>query len=162
MILRNVELHWARLDPNSPDMGFSGDKPQWNVQLRTRSKEQCEEWKKLGMNPQVNDDDDGIFYRVSLRKDALSKDGSANKPVPVVGADVMPLDDVTKIGNGTIANVKVRNFEWKFQGKEGIGFRLEAIQVVKLIEYAGKSEGIGFETLETPEISSTEDAQELY
>ena len=59
MILSNVELFWAKLDPSNPDNGFSGDKPQWNTQLRTRCKDQCKEWKEIGLNVITDDDDDG-------------------------------------------------------------------------------------------------------
>ena len=151
MILSNVELYWAKLDPSNPDKGFSGDKPQWNTQLRTRSKDQCKEWKEIGLNVITDDDDEGIIYRVNVRKDALKKDGSPNKPVPVVGPDLMPVEDVTSIGNGTVANVKLRTFEWKFQGKEGVGVRLDAIQVTSLKEYAKANDNsFGFKALEVP------------
>lgn len=159
MILKNVELFWARLDPSTPDMGFSGDKPQWNVQLRTRSKDQSNEWKEAGLNPTMADDDDGAFYRVNLRKDALKKDGSANKPVPVVGADLMPLSDPSSVGNGTLANVKLRSFEWKFQGKEGVGHRLDAIQIVDLKVYTAKAD-LGFTALEVPDSPISDVADE--
>jgi len=163
MILSNVELFWAKLDPSNPDKGFSGDKPQWNVQLRTRSKDQSKEWKDLGLNVTTDDDDDGILYRVNVRKDAMKKDGSPNKPVPVVGPDLMPIEDVNSVGNGTIANVKLRTFEWKFNGKEGVGVRLDAIQVVKLKEYAKASDnGLGFKVLDVPVEASDEDDDDLY
>lgn len=157
MILRNVEIFWAKLDPASPDMGFSGDKPQWNIQMRTRSKEQSQEWKSIGLNPKVDEDDDGVIYRVNVRKDAVKRDGSPNKPVPVVGRDNMPLEDVTAIGNGSIANVKLRSFEWNFQGKQGVGFRLDAIQVVNMVEYAGSTGGLGFEVLDVPDEADSDD-----
>lgn len=162
MILTNVELFWAKLDPSNPDNGFSGDKPQWNVQLRTRSKDQVKEWKEIGLNVITDDDEEGIVYRVNVRKDALKKDGSANKPVPVVGSDLMPVEDVTAIGNGTTANVKLRTFEWKFNGKEGVGVRLDAIQVVKMKEYAKANDnGLGFKVLEVP-VESNQDDDDLY
>ena len=158
MILKNVELHWTRLDPANPDMGFSGDKPQWNTQIRTRSKDVAQEWKGLGLNPKTEDDDDGIFYKIQVRKDAVRKNGDPNKPVPVVGPDLLPLEDVNAIGNGTTANVRLRSFEWTFSGKKGVGFRLDAIQVVKLNTYAGGGGAMeGFEVLEVPTESVDED-----
>lgn len=161
--MKNVELYWAKFDPSNPDMGFSGDKPQWNVQLRTRSKDQSKEWKDMGLNPKVEDDDTGIYYKVGVRKDAVKKDGSPNKPVPVVGPDLMPIEDITSIGNGTIANVKLRTFEWKFNGKEGIGVRLDAVQIVKLEKYEAKggSDSLGFEVLDV-DTKSDADEDDLY
>ena len=86
MILKNVELYWAKLSPSNHDMGFSGDKPQWNVQLRG-NKAQSEEWKSLGLNPKVEEDSNGgVYYKILVHKDAIKKDGQPNAPVPVVGA----------------------------------------------------------------------------
>lgn len=163
MILKNVELYWAKLSPSNHDMGFSGDKPQWNVQLRG-NKAQSEEWKSLGLNPKVEEDDNGsVYYKIQVHKDALKKDGTGNKPVPVVGADIMPLEDVGSIGNGTTANVKLRAFDWEFNGKKGRGVRLEAVQVIKLVVYANAVDDVmsGFEALDIPS-QSDDGTADLY
>lgn len=164
IILRNVELFWSKLDPENPDMGFSGDKPQWNTQLRVRSKEQCDELKDLGFNPKVQEDDEGVYYKLSLRKDAVKKNGSANKPVPVFGRDMMPIEDVNQIGNGTVANVKVHSFDYNYKGKSGISFRLDAIQVVELVEYKSGSVTDGFDIIPEDQTSSVagDDEESLY
>ena len=163
MILKNVELYWAKLSPSNHDMGFSGDKPQWNVQMRVRTKEQAEEWKGLGLNPKIDEDDAGTYYKISAYKEAIKKDGTANKPVAVIGPDLMPLEDVSAIGNGTTANVKLRSFDWEFNGKKGLGIRLEAIQVIKQVVYAQASEdaGFGFEALDVP-AQSDDGTADLY
>ena len=163
MILKNVELYWTKVDPSNHDMGFSGDKPQWNTQIRTRNKDAVSAWKEVGMNPKVEEDDDGIFYRISVHKDAFNKQGQPNKPVPVVGPDLMPLEDVSVIGNGTVANVKLRSFEWTFKSKTGIGFRLDAIQIVNLVEYAGGGDAVdGFEAIQVDAPTNLEDEDDLY
>jgi len=164
MILNNVTLFWAKLDPANHDMGFSGDKPQWNVQIRTTDKSQSDEFKSLGLNPKVDEDDNGVYYKFSVRKDATKKDGSPNKPVPVVGPDLMPIEDVASIGNGTIANVKLRSFEWTFSGKTGVGFRLDAIQIVKLETYQAKggADSMGFQVISADAASADVDSDDLY
>ena len=161
MILKNVELHWTKLDPSNPTLGFSGDKPQWSVQLRTRSKDQSAEWKKVGLNVRVDDDEGGIFYKVTVMKEAKKKDGSDDKPVRVVGRDNFPFENLTGIGNGTTANVKLRVFEYNFKGKEGVGVRLDAIQIVDLIEYESKS-GEDFEALDESFASDKASDEDLF
>ena len=163
MILNNVELYWAKLSPSNHDMGFSGDKPQWNVQLRG-NKAQSEEWKSLGLNPKVEEDSNGgVYYKIQVHKDAIKKDGQPNAPVPVVGADMFPLEDVGSIGNGSIANVKLRAFDWEFNGKTGRGVRLEAVQIVKLVVYASAADDVmsGFEALDVPS-QSDDGTADLY
>ena len=157
MILKNVELKWARLVPSQPDKGFDGDTNQWNLQAITRDKDQAESWKAEGLSPKTDNDDIGVIYRLNVKKLAENKDGSAAKPVPVVGADMMPLDesDVECIGNGSVANVKVRTFSYNFQGREGVGVRLEAVQIINLIRYENASNSAlsGFEAIDADDQS---------
>ena len=163
MILKNVEINWARLDEENPDMGFTKDQPQWNLVAVTRDKDQAMEFKGMNLNVKTDEDDKGIIYKVSLKKAAVKKDGSKNKPVPVVGGDLMPLADVTEIGNGSVGNVKIRQFEYNFNGREGIGTRLESVQIVKLVKYEGKKAGAvapeleGFEAIASDDTSMDEE-----
>jgi len=159
MILRNVELKWVKLDPANPDMGFDKETPQWNLQAITRSKTQAEEWKAAGLSPKPDSDDTGLIFRLNVKKLVEQRNGTPNKPVPVVGADLMPLEDVSVIGNGSIGNVKIRTFEYDFNGRKGIGCRLDAVQITKLIEYASKGSAAleGFEAFDADDTSTDED-----
>ena len=158
MMLKQVELKWARFVPDSPDQGFDKETPQWNCQVITRDKAQAESWKEEGLTPKVDNDDTGILYRMNVKKLATNKDGSAAKPVPVVGNDLMPLDadEISCIGNGSVANVKVRTFEYNFQGREGVGVRLEAVQITNLVHYESASSSVleGFEAIDADDTSS--------
>ena len=49
-------------------------------------------------------------------------------------------DDLAKIGNGTIANVIIRPYDWTFKNKKGVGCGLQGIQVTELKEYRGASD----------------------
>ena len=157
MILNNVELKWARFVPDYPDQGFDKVTPQWNCQVITRDKAQAESWKAAGLSPKADSDDVGVIYRMNVKKLATNKDGSAARPVPVVGGDMLPLDaeDIECIGNGSIANVKVRTFEYNFQGREGVGVRLEAVQITRLIRYENASVSAlsGFEAIDADDES---------
>lgn len=147
MILKNVELLWAKLDPARPDGGFDGNTPQWNLVAVTRDKDQAKQFKAANLNVKTDEDDTGIIYKVSLKKLATLKNGDANKPVPTVGPDLMPLEDPSVIGNGSVANVKIRQFDYDFNGKKGVGTRLEAVQITRLVEYKSAGNPIleGFE-----------------
>lgn len=159
MILKNVELKWVKLDPSNPDMGFDKATPQWNLQALTRDKAQAEEWKAAGLAPKPDSDETGLVFRLNVKKLVTNNKGMENKPVPVVGADLMPLEDVSAIGNGSIGNVKIRTFDYDFNGRQGVGCRLDAVQVTKLIEYkaAGSAALEGFEAIDADDKSVDED-----
>ena len=164
MILKNVELEWAKLVKSAPDMGFDGNSPQWQVTAVTRDKKVSAEWKAAGMNIKIGEDDGGVKYSVALKKPAVNKKtGAEEKPVPVVGPDLHPLDDVSVIGNGTTANVRVRTFEYNYNGRSGTGFRLDGIQVVNLVEFKGAANDAtaGFEVIEQANDKSA-DEEDLY
>ena len=73
-ILKNVELFWAQLDPKRPNSKFNKEQPTWDVQIRTRDKKVKAEWVALNLKPKTVEDDDGVFYSVTLRKKAKKKD----------------------------------------------------------------------------------------
>jgi hypothetical protein len=137
MILKNVELMWAKLDPSNPDGGFDGTKPQWNVQIIMRDPAQKQALIDAGLNPKVDEDANGIIYTIRTMKPAFKKNGQAEDPVNVVDMALKPVANLTSIGNGTIANVNIRTFDWTFNGKKGIGQRLAAIQIIELVAYNG-------------------------
>lgn len=147
--LKNVEIFWVSLDPNNVDMGFDQQSPQWCVDVRTRDQSVAKEWESVGMNPKTKEDDDGVYYNMKLKKTAVKKNGSPSLPVPVVDGDLMPIEDVSIIGNGSRANIAVHSFDYTWNGKKGVGFRLEAVQMLEVKEYTGASgeKNYGFEVL---------------
>jgi hypothetical protein len=151
MILKNVELHWAKLDPKRPNTTFNAD-GVWEVQARTRSKEQAAEWKKANLSVKTDEDDDGVFYKTTLKKAAKKKDGEPNAPVKVVNGSLEEIDP-NSLGNGSVGNVRLFQYEYEVgQGKakkQGIASMLMAIQVTKLEEYVPKPREDEFEMTET-------------
>ena len=143
MIIFNAELHWVKLG-DKVDMGFDGNSPSWIVEMRTRDKEEGASWKAQNLNVKTKDDNDGIFWSASVKKPTTAKNGKEQTSPPVVGKDKFPFENVEGIGNGTIANVKIHQFDYDYNGKKGVGSRLEAIQVVDLVEYEGGSVTDGF------------------
>lgn len=73
---------------------------------------------------------------------------SAQNPVMVVDSMKKSIEgeDLAKIGNGTIANVIIRPYDWTFKNKKGVGCGLQGVQIVNLKEYRGAADM--FETQE--------------
>lgn len=145
-VLKNVELFWGKLDPKNPVSPFG--EPVWEQQIRTRNKDQAKEWKEANLNVKTNEDDEGIYYSVNLKKRAVfGKTGEPTKPVPVVDGQLMPLDPTT-VGNGSVGNVQLVQKPYDVGGRKGISTELKAIQVVKLVEYQGSANGgLAFEAI---------------
>jgi len=145
-ILKNVELFWAQLDPKKPNSKFNKEQPTWDVQIRTRDKKVKAEWVALNLKPKTVEDDDGIFYSVTLRKKAKKKDGTDNQPVTVVDGSLNPINP-SSIGNGSIANVRI--FQYEYPPENKIASMIMAVQITKLKEYIPKSSGDEFEITDT-------------
>jgi len=153
-VLKNVELHWPKLDPKNPVSPFGT--PVWELQVRSRDKAVAKEWKEIGCNVKTTDDDEGIYYFVNLKRKAIyEKTGEAASPVIVVDAAVMPIDP-TSIGNGSIGNVQLFTKPYEFAGRSGIKVELKAVQVTKLVEFkaSGGGNGLAFEAVGETEVVS--------
>jgi hypothetical protein len=158
-ILRNVEVHWVKADPQNPAR-FQGRKDApalWTVQLRTRSKTEMEVWKKeFGFKVTPEQDDTGIYYRTTLSRYAYraKDDGTEdldnpNKPVACITGTMESLDSRT-IGNGSIANLSFSVREDKS------GRTWKGIQVIKLIEFIPQSDEDAFDIEDGFEVISAE------
>jgi hypothetical protein len=145
-ILKNVEIHFVHCDPKRPQKKFNPTNPTWECQLRTKDKAVKDEWLALNLRvkPVMDENDVVTHYRVNLKKKSLKVSGPKEKPVyepapPVQvingkGADVDP----NTIGNGSIANVRIFQHDYVYEGKKGIKSILMAIQLVKHIVYVPK------------------------
>jgi len=131
-IIENVELHWVRLNPKSPNTSVNGQKidPRWELQMQTKSKEKRDEIKGHGFKIGIVETDDGVSYKANIQKNTHSRSGEPNKPVEVVDRHLNPLNPST-IGNGSIGNVR-------FMAPTGSTAKiLLAVQVIELVKYDG-------------------------
>ena len=142
IVIRDAELFWAKLD--SPVNPFNAEYPHWEIQIRTRDKDQSKEWKNHGLHVTLKEDDDGTFYQVNLKRKAFTKDGKERPPVQVVDMQLMPVDR-SIVGNGSVGNVQLDTYEYTMNGKTGTGFSIKAIQIKRLVEYKANS-GLAFDT----------------
>jgi len=162
-ILKNVSLYFCKLDPKKPVTNFNPD-GQWEIQIRTSSKAQAKEWKDLGVKVKTDEEDGKIVYKANLKKKAMKKDPEDDKklikaaPVKVVNGMLEEIDPTT-IGNGSIGNVRLFQYEYKAgKGKDGKAIKagtanmLMEIQLTKHIVYVRPPREDDFEQTDTETI----------
>jgi hypothetical protein len=147
-IINSVELHHIRLDPAHPNSTFNKVNPTWEIQIRTDSLQQKEDWVALKLKPKLLVGKEGApnegeailnergnrQWRVNLRKKSM-KDGVKAPPVIVQNGAMEPVDPNT-LGNGSIANIRVFQYDYLDADKNSKTANiLMAVQVVKHILY---------------------------
>jgi hypothetical protein len=135
-ILKNVTIRYAKLNPARPSKKVNKD-GEWSVQAYTKDKDQKEEWRKAGINVKLGEDATGIIYTVNFKKKALKKDGEKNKPPSVVNAKLVAIDPTT-IGNGSLVNLRLFEYDYTYEGKPGRAFQLQSVQVLRHIVFRPK------------------------
>ena len=160
-ILKNVEMYYIKCNPKRPNNTFDKKQPTWEVQLRTTSKDQKNEWINAGLQVRAVVPDDGEpYFRVNLRKRSIKNDGEKALPVEVVDGALEPVDPDT-IGNGSIGNVRVLQRTYmKEGGGTGIANTLVGIQVIKHIVYKPVPHADSFEETTTERIELADDVNE--
>ncbi len=146
MIIKNCELYFAKLDPTRPNAKFNKKNPTWELQIRTSDQETRKQWTQMGLNVKPVVPDEGEpFFRVNLRKKSTKEDGEKASPVDVVDAQLNPVD-AKSIGNGSVGNVKVFQYEYTREGGgKGIASVLMGVQLLKHIVYVPKPRDDDFE-----------------
>ena len=73
----------------------------------------------------------------TFRKKAKNKKGEDMSRPQVVHADLSELstNEMRSIGNGTECNIRLRFYDWTFNGRSGTSAVLEGIQITKLVAY---------------------------
>jgi hypothetical protein len=141
MIIRNCELHFVKLVPGFPNAHFNKVNPTWEVQIRTTDRKQRDEWKEANLSVKaVEDEETGkIYYRAVLKKKSIDAKGRPAKPVEVVNGAMQPVDPKS-IGNGSIANLNIFQYEYTSSetGKKGIASMLMGVQITKHVLYVPK------------------------
>jgi hypothetical protein len=148
-ILKNVEIWFPKLDPKRPAKVFNPENPTWEVQIRTTNKAQKIEWeqhhiKVKAVREDPSDEESKIlYYKAGLKKKSL-KEGKVkgvfdepSVPVELVDGRGNPVDPNT-VGNGSIANIRIFEKDYVYQGKEGISAMLVGIQLIKHVVWVGK------------------------
>jgi hypothetical protein len=141
-IIRDVELHWCKLDKPVDPFGTL----QWEISIQVPKKREAE-LAKYGKTKPVKNKDGKETGNVSLnlKKKALKADGTDAAKVGVVDIHKQPMDSKL-IGNGSKGNVMVfcKPYEIKAPNgkvtKSGTSVMLTKIQVTDLVKYEPKSD----------------------
>jgi hypothetical protein len=157
-IITNAELWFCKVDPKRPNNKFNKKNPTWECQIRTTNKETKKVWESMGLGVKAVIPDEGpSYFRVNLRKKSIKEDGEKASPVKVVNGSLEDIDPNT-IGNGSIGNVRIFQYEYpKEGGGTGVASVLMGLQVTKHIVYKAKPRDDDFETTDTETIDSTTD-----
>jgi len=138
VILKNVSLYWAKLNPEKPVSPFGTEQWELTVQVDKKRSSEVESFGKVKPGFENN------TVAINLKKKAQKKDGSPAAPVRVVDAAKNPIDPKT-IGNGSKGNVMLmlKDYEIKAPNgkvtKSGIAVTLTAVQVTELVKYESKN-----------------------
>ena len=160
MIINNCELYYAKLDPKRPNRRFSKQKPTWEVQIRTSDKAVVKHWEECNLKPKPIIPEEGDpYWRVNLKKRIVKADGTEADPVQVLNGNLEEVDPNT-IGNGSIGNIRLFQYEYNNPDSSGIASILMAVQLTKHILYKAKP-GESFEETETEIISATNTDEDL-
>jgi len=173
-IVNNVELWWVKVDAERPVKNVDPSKPDyWEVQLRTTDKAAAAAYAKESINfkplkrivkdasgqPMLDDFNEKVreivkcektgkpYFSVNVRKKVIKADGSAQLPVQLLGGDLSSINP-KEVGNGSVANVRLFQYDYTYQGKEGRANMLMAIQVTHLLKYEQKPQEDAFKMTE--------------
>jgi hypothetical protein len=135
-ILRNVTFYYPKL--KNPNGKFDKSNPRWEIQLRTTDKAQVAEWRELGLNPKLAEDEEtgATFYRVNLqRKSKNTKTGEAVDPPTVVDSKRRPIDPAT-VGSGSIGHIKLYQYDTKSPDGEPVrGTTFIGLQLTTYVQF---------------------------
>jgi len=150
VIVRDVELYWAKLDKPVDPFGTK----QWEVQCRVHDKEIADKLKKDMFLNVKSEEDDGVKYWKFNATRKLYKAGQdnlpehereTNEPPQVVNGNREPITSM--IGNGSKGNLKLFQAPYNFKGREGVSTVLTAIQITDLKVYE-QNTGVDFDVVE--------------
>ena len=163
-IIKNAELWFAKLDPKRPSAKFNKKNPTWELQIRTTDKAVKKAWEELNLAVKAIVPDEGApYFRVNLRKKSIKEDGQDASPIKVVNGHLEDIDP-NSIGNGSIGNVRIFQYEYTREGGgKGVASVLMGVQVTKHIVYKPKPRDDDFSMTDTDVIDPDDvDAEEAF
>jgi len=145
--ISDVTINYPKLERPVNPFGTE----QYELQIATADEAKVQELEANYINFRRKDgklvkDDKGMFT-ANLKRKANRADGTPNGKVRVVKADLTPMESLTTIGNGSVANVIVFQYPYDTAGRKGVGSSLTAIQITDHVVYS-PSGGVDFEAVE--------------
>lgn len=128
ILLKEVQLYWASLKEPKVEEG----RAKYVADITNLTREQAMQLHEAGVEVRKGEDlktpqpDKGLF--VTARSGIQPR---------IVNALNQKLDGdaVPEVGNGTLANVFIRPYEWDYKGKSGVSAGLNGVQILKLVQY---------------------------
>ena len=160
-ILNNCELWFLRANPARPNAKFDKKNPSWEVQIRTQSREQKALLESQGIKMKaVIPDEEGEkpYYKAMIRKRTIKSDGEAAGPVKVTNGSLEDIDPDT-VGNGSIGNIRVFQYQYGEEDDRKTASILMAIQITHHVHYKAKPREDDFDMVETTEVHLAEEPQ---
>lgn len=101
---------------------------------------------KLADAPYSEEENGDIVFNFKMKHKITPKGKEAFTQKPaVVGADLTPIADTVRIGGGSEGKVSYDIRPYTLKNEVGVSLRLIGVQVLKLVEYSGRSaESMGF------------------
>jgi hypothetical protein len=125
VLIKGATLNFAKLHTPVSPFGTA----QWELQIETTDKATADDWKSKFLNVKSKDGK----YTVSLNRKKLKSDGSENEKPVVVDTLKQPIDtSKVLIGNGSLGNVIVYQYNYDVAGRKGVGTLLSKVQVTEL------------------------------
>lgn len=165
----NVTIMFANLNPNKPNKSKSfstpGDKGRWDITVMTRDKAQKAEWEKENLKVTLKEDNIGVYYKASMKRNAQKADGTASEFPNIVDGNLLKFDG-TKIGAGTIANIRTFPTEWTNTDEKtgltvsGVSHILMGMQIVKYVPYKSKPREDDFAAIGDTEVIHLEEEED--
>ena len=129
ILLSEVKLMWASLkEPRQDD----DSPPKFQADCCKLTDEQAEELSAAGIEVR-----DGNLLKTPQPEKGFfitAKSGLRPRVVDAMKVAYDP-DDIPLIGNGTLADVFVRPYDWKYKARSGTSAGLQAVQILELVDY---------------------------
>lgn len=124
-VLKNVELRWPYLAKKNEGGEYASGKYQVDLVLKGDNLKMVEEAKNKKQKIKERDGVSTITLKSSVKPRVYDRSKA-----------VMSDEDIAKIGNGTVAHVKVTQYSSKFGDYLGLG----SIKVLEVKQYSGSDD----------------------
>lgn len=121
-VLKNIELYWPYLSKKNEGGEYASNKYQVDLVLNGDDLKKIDEFKNKKQKIKDKDGKKSITLKSSVKPRVYDR-----------SKVLMSDEDVSKLGNGTVAHVKVTQYSTKFGDYLGLG----SIKIIKPKEYSG-------------------------
>jgi hypothetical protein len=167
MLIKNAQLWYVKMDPKKPNAMFDKENPTWEIQMRTDSKKEAAEWKAANLKVKAEIPEEGKpYWKCNVKRKSFKSNGDPIEAPKLVNGKLSDIDPNT-VGNGSIGDVQIFQYEYDMIGKEGkrvkgIASMLKGVMLKKHIVYVPQPHEDDFELSDTEVVQppSEEEAED--